>query len=338
MGNSGKSAVVDLLREVDGVFVPEYWFEFDILRVPGGLLDLRHHLVGDWSPVRSHAAVREFLRVTRKMGRDPAWWDLLGLLDSSGQRYERRFRGSFLSLSRQLANGFIRGRYRAEWPFDALGDSYAATVVRKVLRRLGLRRQIARDVLLVGGSGFDQRAAGYLESLYNTIVPPGTDRAVLNNGFEPFNPLPALEMLPSARQVVVTRDPRDVYVSGLNAHRVTKRDKHLIACDNDGLNKSFLATDDLEMFVARHRLYAEKLFRGSHWRVLHVRFEDIVLNYDAVVSRILAFLGIDPSRHVRPRTTFQPERSRTNVGLWKRYTGREEIEFIESKLADFLSG
>ena len=31
VGNSGKSAVVDLLRELSHFYVPEYWFEFDFI-------------------------------------------------------------------------------------------------------------------------------------------------------------------------------------------------------------------------------------------------------------------------------------------------------------------
>ena len=47
-GNSGKGAFVDLLREFDDFFVPEWFFEFDLIRIPGGLLDFRHCLVEIW--------------------------------------------------------------------------------------------------------------------------------------------------------------------------------------------------------------------------------------------------------------------------------------------------
>ena len=33
VGNSGKSAVVDLLREVDEIYVPDFQFEFDLIPI-----------------------------------------------------------------------------------------------------------------------------------------------------------------------------------------------------------------------------------------------------------------------------------------------------------------
>jgi hypothetical protein len=67
---SGKSAVSDLLREYDGVYVPGYREEFDLLRMAGGLIDLAN-AVDDWSPIRTHAALDRFERLTRRMADAP---------------------------------------------------------------------------------------------------------------------------------------------------------------------------------------------------------------------------------------------------------------------------
>ena len=337
VGNSGKSAAVDLLREIDGIWAPDYWFEFDLLRVPGGLIDLRTKLVADWSPVRSHAAVHAFRDVVHKMGADPAWWDLWGQAQATSQRYDRRFRGKFIELSERFVDSLVAGSYRAEWPYSDLAEQPLLRLGRKVLRRTGLRRWLTREVLLVDGADFDQRAAAYLTDLYRTIVPPETGLAVMNNAFEPFNPVPFLDMLPGSRQIVITRDPRDMYVSGLNAHRVTKGDRGLLAVDNDGMNKSFLATDDLSMFVKRYRLYHDHLYAGSDPRVLRLRFEDLVGDYERAVPRIRDFLGVASARHARPKSAFDPQRSAANIGIWRRYSGEKELRYIEAELDQHLA-
>lgn len=336
VGNSGKSAIVDLLREIEGTYVPEYWFEFDILRVPDGIIDLRNHLVSDWSPIRSHAAILAFRNVIRKMGRDPAWWDLPGLLDSTSQRYDRRFKGRFIEQSEEFVKSFIIGCYWAEWPYDSLRENDLLRFLRKILRRLGFRKQLVREVLLVQGTDFDVRVSVYLESLYREIVPVSVGRVVLNNGFEPFNPVPCLDMLAGSQQIVITRDPRDVYVSGLNFHNVTGSDSSLLAFDNDGMNKSFLATDDLEVFVKRYRLYHENLYRGNDPRVLQLRFEDLIRDHQSSVPRVLDFLDIPSNSHVRPRSVFVPERSAKNIGIWRQYSRKDEIEYIEAHLPEYL--
>ena len=337
VGNSGKSAAVDLLREFDGIFVPHFQFEFDFLRVRGGLIDLRHALLEDWSPVRSHAAFKAFLKVTSRMGRNPrAWWDVPAWIESTSQRYDRHFFESFQGLTQTFARSFVIGSYLAEWPYDDLCSSPVQVFMRKFIRRFGGRRKLLREVFLLDGTDFDKQAYAYLTQLFQKVVPKNINRVILNNGFEPFNPVPFLDMLDGSRQIVVTRDPRDVYVSGQNNHHANAADKKLFAFDNDGLNKSFLAADDIELFVCRYRLYHQHLFQGTDKRVLRLRFEDLVLDYESVVARVLAFLDLPPEKHVSPRLNFDPTRSRENVGVWRKYSKHTELRFIEAQLEEFL--
>lgn len=335
IGNSGKSAVVDLLREIDGLFVPEYWFEFDLVRIRGGLLDLRHSLYEDWSPVRSHAAYHEFVSVVKKMGCDPKPWNFFGQVISTGHRYNCRFRGEFQAISLKFVNQFLIGSYRAEWPYDGLRECSFKNFSKRILRRIGFRNFLLNEVMLLDGKEFDKKAKDYLKDLYSTIVPANCDRIILNNGLEPFNPAPGLEML-GARQIIVTRDPRDVYVSGLDRQNVSKSDASLLAFDNSGTNKSFLGTNNLDLFIKRYRLYREHLYKGCHPNVLKIDFENLIINADEVTSKILQFLDIKPSRHRKENVHFIPSRSLKNIGVWRRYTKKEEIRYIESQLGEFL--
>jgi hypothetical protein len=336
LGNSGKSALVDVLREFDEVWAPEFSFEFDLLRMPGGLIELKRWLCDDWSPIRSHAALRAFEELVERTGLDPHWWDVPGMLRSTSHRYDRRFQGRFRALSHRFAESFVLGRYRAEWSYDSLRDSDLQRFRRRLLRKLGWRRPGLREVLLVDGAQFAERATRYLQELYSLAVDREVRFIVLNNGLEPFNPVPGLDLILGARQVVVTRDPRDVYVSGRNADRVAKQDRALLASDNDGMNKSFLATDDLRQFVQRYRLYHHKLYRGSDARVMHVRFEDLVGDYETTLGRVRRFLGLQQARQPRARQCFAPDRSAGNVGLWRRYGAPAEIEYIERELRPYL--
>jgi hypothetical protein len=336
VGNSGKTAVCDVLREVQGVSVPPYWFEFDFIRIQNGLLDLRHRLLEGWSPVRSHYAIQAFRRVAEQMGSDPAWWDLPGLFHSSSQRYDRHFRGEFVRLSKIFADSFVPIRYVAEWPYDDLQLSGGRRFLRKVAIKMGGRKYLRREVLLPSGQDFDARATAYLNALFANRTAPGDSHVVLNNGLEPFNPVPGLDMIGGARQIVVTRDPRDVYVSGLNRHKMAQVDKRLLPFDNDGLNKSFLATDNLSEFVARQRLFYGHVYKGGDSRILKVRFEDLCLHYEEIRDKILRFLDIDPARHIRPRSSFIPEKSRSGVGAWRRYSRQDEVDFIARELPHLI--
>ena len=126
------------------------------------------------------------------------------------------------------------------------------------------------------------------------------------------------------KTIVIDRDPRDLYL----------------------LNKLFwkegwIPTDSTEVFIKwfelirRHR----ETEQSDPRQVLHLRFEDCLLDYDATVARIETFLGIGAEHHVRPRTVFSPDRSAKNFRLWERYPGHDaEIATIERALGPYCYG
>ena len=63
----------------------------------------------------------------------------------------------------------------------------------------------------------------------------------------------------------------------------------LAAPDNDGTNKSFLGTDNVDRFIERQKLFLNNLFVGDSDNVLVIWFEDLVLNYDDTTNKILSF-------------------------------------------------
>ena len=58
-GISGKGAFIDLLREFDNYDTPRPDFEFGLIRIKDGLLDLKCSLVDNWSPVRSDVSIKK---------------------------------------------------------------------------------------------------------------------------------------------------------------------------------------------------------------------------------------------------------------------------------------
>jgi len=336
VGNSGKSAASDILREFDGFWVPPFFFEFDLLRGPGGLLELKTHLVDDWSPVRSNQAVHEFRHVVRVMGRDPAPWNVAGIARSSSQRYDRQFNGKFIALANEFLDALVVSRYQAYWPYDYIFEAPWHRLWRKAKWHAGLRFSTMSEVVVADGRRFDEAAQRFMERLFSEIVPAGTRWAALNNAFEPFNPVRSLDTFAGSRAIIVVRDPRDVYASGKTARTVAAEDRAIQAKENDGINKSFLASDDVRQFVARYKVYLDHTYRGSDARVLTLRFEELCLDYPTQLAKIRSLLELDPKQHARPRAHFQPDRSRENVGVWRRYSRQDEIDYIAEHLREYL--
>lgn len=327
--------MTDLLREFDCLYVPHFQFEFDLLRAPGGLLDLRHAAKEDWSPVRSHAALNRFRRLVRILGADPKPWQIGQLINSASQRYSRQFGPAYFEIWQEFCDALVALRYKAEWPYDDYEISGIWRLTKRLLKRFGLRAKFLHDVTVIDGRSFDALARQAMQRLYSPLLAPGQTAAILNNALEPFNPVPGLDMLGDARQIVVVRDPRDVFATGQKASGNAKL-SGMQAFDNDGLNKTFLASDDVNAFCLRHRLHWDALPKAADPRVLRIWFEDLVGRPDETIAQIFQFLDLDPARHTAPGTAFKPEISRKSVGTAKQFPDQQAIASIADQLTDCL--
>jgi len=335
IGNSGKSAVVDFLREIEDIHVPNFQFEFDLIRTKDGLLDLRNSVNNDWSPVRSGIAYKLFTKKVMRMGIDPKPYNIFSLYHSLSTRYERFFKGKFFYHTNIFLESLVIGSYKALWPFEEYLDNKLSLLLKKLISRLGYPSIRMRDVLLIDSENFDINAQIYLKNLFLEVVNKDAKFVVLNNGIEPFNPVSGLSLLgKGSKQIVVLRDPRDIYVSGKGNDQNT--DPELLAPDNDGTNKSFLASDNIDLFIKRHQNFCKNLYKKKHDDILIIWFEDLVLNCKDTQSKILDFLKIDLNNHTLQLKHFDPKKSDKSVMIWKKYSNQDEISEIAKKLNDFL--
>ena len=70
-------------------------------------------------------------------------------------------------------------------------------------------------------------------------------------------------------------------------------------------------------------------------RVLRIRFEELIYEYEDSIRKIENFLHL--GEHKRPKTGFIPERSINNTQQSRLHPeDRAEVEYIEKELKDFL--
>lgn len=335
LGNAGKSAVVDFVKEFSSVEASEFSFEFDLFRLPNGILDLHHHLVEDWSPVRSNEAIRSFSLLTKRLSGSQKKKNLQAFFFSAGTGYEHRFHGKFQEYSQDYVNKFIISHFEAFWPYYLISDYPWIRAYKKILLKLKIQNRLRSPVVLADGIDFSANTTEYVNKIFNTCTDSDKEMIILNNCFEPFNPERPISILHQSKSVLVFRDPRDVYVSGLSADKMSKKDTHLMAFDNNGINKSFLGSDNLDTFITRQKLYFEKLYKGHHPNIKVIRFEEFVLNYEKETNDLMTFLDLKEEDHVLKRKYFDPEKSKKNIGAWKMYSKQDEIRYIEKHLSKY---
>lgn len=310
---SGKSAVSDILREVEGLSVPASEEEFDLLRIPGGLIDLKHAVL-DWSPSRSNSAFHRFERVARIAGRSLPFHRKFF---ADGMGYEARYPGYFGALERFLRD-IVLLRWDTPWPYDNVMDNPWQILLRKVAGRFGVIK--LRDLCLIDAENFLQRAREFT----NGVLWSGVDQSrfhtvVVHNSLEAFDPARNLDLYGNAKAIVVDRDPRDIYATALviAPGQPDRLNRYLHIC----------AGHDIDLFIKRFNLYRSSIRESPN--VLRIRFEDVVLDSERSVQSILGFIGVETPLQVSRLRHFRPEASRKNVGMWKEERFRKHWKDFE---------
>lgn len=323
---TGKHAVIDLMREFEGFNVAHFQFEFNLLRIQGGIRDLETALSDDWSPIRSDAAVRRFRKLARRLASKNSWTNPASWFEAVGWNYDDFFKGRFTPATEAYVRGLVEATWRTEWPYPAGEIGALELFCRKLLQLL--RMPTAFDYTLAAPDDFLAQTREYLANLLEAFADPGDHTVVMHNSCEPFNPSRALRYFADARSIIVDRDPRDSFVA----------QNFYVAPGSSAKPAPYRAVATTpENFCRRFRLMRKVAASApdNPQRILRVNFEDVVLGYDASLKKIMFFLGETPITHVRAREYFKPEQSAKNIGLWRTYPDQAAIALIRSELAEF---
>jgi hypothetical protein len=318
-GFSGKHAVIDLLREFRGYAVPHFQFEFLLLRIQGGILDLETALHNDWSPIRSDAAIRRFRRLVRRLGVKNSLRYPRSLFEAVGWNYDDRYANRFLTLSEEYLDRLVDASWVNDWPYPRADLTGSELFVRKVLQRIGVKQALDFRVYLSFPRDFVSATRQYLDAILSSNVPADTTSIVMHNAFEPFQPQRCFKYFERVKCIIVDRDPRDTYVQQLTYRPMAV---------------------GVEDFIRRFRIYREaaRRFWSDDPRILRLQFETLVTRYEESVSRVLAHLEEPPEVHQQRRRYFDPDQSARNVGIWKSHPDPRAIDLIQRELGEYCHG
>lgn len=335
-GHSGKGIISDLLKEFEGYQVPASSFEFNLVRIQGGLIDIQHALIDNWSLVRSDAAIRRFLKLIKRIGPAAKITDPGSLFLSNGMNYDNFFGGSFSRISKAYIESLINYTYKGEWPYPMIEEPTYKQFYQRIMQNVKIRERFFTTIYVAAPSpeDFTKRTENYLTELFNTVKLGDTRVMVMHNAIEPFNPGPGLDLFEDARMIVVQRDPRDIFAStqifeGAYIPEYETKVKWK-------LKSSFLNTDNIDLFIERQLLYYSQVNTNDDKKtVLRLRYEDIILNYESSLQKIYDFLEESAGIHINKQIFFKPDLSAKNIGLWKKISDQSPIRKIEEHLSEY---
>jgi hypothetical protein len=298
---SGKSAISDILREIDGFIVPASEEEFDLLRIPNGLIDLKNS-VNDWSPIRTYAAFERFKKLSLGVG---IRWRFPFKYFRHGLDYQSRYPNYFKYLQIFL-NEISYRSWITPWTYSHFNDGPVDTFKRKVSEKFGYIK--LRHYTLIDKKSFLPAAQKFVsELLWLKYGGRAEHTLVTHNALEPFSPHLNADLLSNSKCIVVDRDPRDIYATA----------QIIPPGQSDKLNRyrNMCAGHDVETFIKRYQLYRSLVIESPN--VLRLDFADIILNYEETLTKIYNFLEIDPKFHTRKLQSFNPKISQKSYELYK---------------------
>ncbi len=303
---SGSSAVVDLIREYDDIY--ECKAEIRFIKDPGGLFELEYALVHNWDLINSTAAVTTYLDMckiwARGNGRNP--------FSVSGLGYARKLNPDFYKLSQEFIDNITTYKYK--------GDYYHYKFRKGYFKYILDRWRWAAEYLSKGKvktanrniedcyfthpteEEYNKAVKVYIEKIFNMNGIAENMSILLDQAISANHPEVLSKYFNDAKMIIVTRDPRDIYIDmsqwGMN------------------LDDDIYSRESGLRFSIRHKQLLNNTY-DSNKDILYIKFEELCLNYEKQVKKIETFLGINSSNHTLVKKYFDPEKSKHNVGIWK---------------------
>ena len=336
-GHCGKGAFTDLFREFNCTNVPNSYFEFDFLRVPGGLIDLSHAIIDNWSPFRSDNAIKRFNRLVKRSSTVPFFQNPYSSYISNGFNYHKYFNGSFIDISNEYIQELIAYQASGEWihteihPFDY--------TIQRVLKKTGLKKSFPEKYFGVNSNGFFDHTNKYLNKLFSSAN-NNSHINILHNCIEPYNPQRGLDLFENCKMIIVRRDPRDIYLS---TKVDLKSELFILDQENENFLKKYkkdsfkwkqeiVLSNNIDLFINRQKLlYLNSKNNKSDNRVLSVFYEDLIINYDETLKKIYDFCELSLENHNNKGKFFRPNDSIKNIKLWKKHKN-SDVDKIYSEL------
>lgn len=334
-GHSGKGILTDFFREFDNISVHDNLFEFNLIRIQGGLIDLKHNLVDNWSPIRSDAAIYRFKKLVKKIGTEAKFTKLSSLGISTGNNYNHFFNNRFIELSNSYIDNLILDSGKKIWPYKKIEETSIEIIYSRIKNKL-FRLDKEYEVYLVSNTNFMNSTRLYLDKLFRCYKDMNSNIVVTNNMIEPYNPCYSLDFFFNAKSIIVQRDPRDIYASLYIKDNNKFTPEYLSKSNIWKQKESFLLAYDINKFIVQQKNIMENVNTSDDCnRVLRIRFEDMIMNYEETKSKILNFVDISEKQHKKQKEYFDPKKSSKNVGLWKQKKNDSNIKRIESELANY---
>jgi hypothetical protein len=320
---SGSSAITDLIAEFDGVQNDYGDYEYVFLHCPNGVFDLEDKLLLSNNALRSDEAIRSFELQMSKLYDKKFWW--IG-------NYKKIWGESFKQLTKDYINNITEYNYPGFYYMheEVNAKMFIKLLIRKPFKMLFKNKEFKKvlryndgmRISYISSNKFYEYSKKYIYSLLNKLS-NGKDSVLLDQLLLPYNLFRVDNYFnDDLKVIVVERDPRDVFIQN---KYIWPKQKMQVPFPTE-VNEFCSFYDSMRK--------TEKSTNSK--KVLRIRFEDLIYNYDKTLEKIMKFLNFSKENHIYPKTKFKPEKSINNTQVFRNKRFKKEIDVIEKKLSNYL--
>lgn len=323
---TGSSAVQDYLKEFSGVEVAlEEVYEHMVFLVPNSIFDLELKLYENNDPMRSDEAIQSFYLAMKQLYEyDFTWFG----------SYKKLVGPAFMEIVEDYIKELSQETNEI-WYYRYKGTRFNPVkyVAQKTLNVLKIK-----NYPRVGFDNIYDKSRGYLsyctrEEFYEAtkrftsrimeLTKTKAEYSLFDHLLWPKQCYHLAKYFDEdVKMIIVQRDPRDLYLIN----------KYFWAAKNVALNFPMEAKEFAKYYQNVMKLDDSRLDPG---KVLVVKFEDLVYNYEETTKQVSVFLGLKEENQVHKKKYFNPARSIKNTQVFASNTAwAKEIACIEELLKE----
>lgn len=322
-GSTGSSAVSDYLCECEDTQVLDA-LEFNLATAVDGLEDLEFQLMlKNARQSSSIFALQRFKKLV--MQKSVGWNKRTGIPQSTVEKAVDEFLDNISQVEYVGFSPKIDKKH-SEFLRIKVGNSLIRTRIIARLEKKGIIKKnidfypLDKVRMSIHPDNFYDEARKFIKTILLEMGADFNKKIVLDQAFSGSDPTKSMPFYEDSYAVVVDRDPRDVYIFAKKVLLSRGR---------------FMPTDTVENFIEYYKLLRSgESYNQQTDRILRLKFEDMVYNYDETTAKIDSFLNV---KNVNRKSVFKPEMSAANTNLIRKFPEfAEDVKKIESELSEYL--
>lgn len=321
--SSGSSAVTGYFKEFSNCYCPNNYYEYVFLHCPNGLFDLEDNLLLGNNAIKSDYYIRTFYKEMKKLYNKRFYW--VG-------NYKDVLSYDFLKITTNYLKDIVQFKYTGFWYTheEVNNKMFFKLLLEKPFKIISNNKIKFKKVLntdqymyisFIDKDDFYKKSHDYIYNVLNEIK---TDKnLVLDQLLLPFN-LHRIDKYfdDDLRVVVVERDPRDLFIINKYIAGIKKTNVPL--------------PNDAKQFCDFYKKMRESEKKTNSNKILRIKFEDLIYDYENITNKINDFAGLKESEHIDKLKYFNYNVSINNTQVFRKKEFIDEVKIIEKELKDYL--